>query len=158
MPVSCYLRFVAEELRVKRDVVLAAVARSGYELEFAGEALRADPYVVAWAGAPVGAALRRDLSKTFVQLFKFGVSVQHIDENWKLILNDTDCVAAWKGPIALSLVERWPELAQERPNVENPQLLNNKPQVCDLIQFCLSRHCQLFFCVAPPVRDLLWPT
>ena len=39
----------AEELRAGKEVVLASVARSGYEFEFEAEALRADAYVAAWA-------------------------------------------------------------------------------------------------------------
>jgi hypothetical protein len=37
VPPSCVLRFAAEELRASKEVVLAAVARSCYDLEFAGE-------------------------------------------------------------------------------------------------------------------------
>ena len=53
VPPSCVMRFAAEELRASKEVVLAAVARRGYEFEFAGDALRADSYVAVWAGAPV---------------------------------------------------------------------------------------------------------
>jgi hypothetical protein len=96
VPLSCVMRFTAEELRASKEVVLAAVARSCYEFEFARDALRADAYVAAWAGAPVGSFESRDRSKTFVRLLKSGVSVQHMDENWKLVLNDDDFVAALK--------------------------------------------------------------
>ena len=97
MPPSFVLRFADERLRASKEVVLAAIARSGYELEFAEKALRADPYVVAWAGAPVGAADTRGLSKTFMQLLKSGVSVEHVDANWKLVMDDADCVPVLSG-------------------------------------------------------------
>ena len=49
VPPTCVLRFAAEELRAGKEVVLASVARSGYEFEFEAEALGADAYVAAWA-------------------------------------------------------------------------------------------------------------
>jgi len=91
-PASCVLCFAAEELRVSRETVLAAIALSGYEFEFAGDALRADAYVAAWAGAPVGAVRMRQKSKTFMRTLKSGVSVEYMDAHWKSIMQD-DCYA-----------------------------------------------------------------
>jgi hypothetical protein len=167
VPASCVLRFAAEELRASKEVVLAAVARSGYEFEFAGDLMRADAYVVAWAGAPVGTAMYRERSTTFVRVLKSGVSVQHMDENWRLVSNDDDCAAACCGPSEVwPRMEKWPELPQERPKQtfdrngrQQPvDFLASKPGVCDLIKSVLAARFPLFSRVAPPVRDVLWPS
>jgi hypothetical protein len=97
VPPTCVLRFAAEELRAGKEVVLAAVARSGYEFEFAGDALRADAYVAAWAGAPVGAAPCRELSKTFTRLLKSDLSVEYMDANWRALSEDKDFLAICGG-------------------------------------------------------------
>jgi len=97
VPPTCVLRFAAEELRAGKEVVLAAVASSGYEFEFAGDALRADAYVAAWAGAPVGAAPCRELSKTFTRLQKSDLSVEYMDANWKALSEDKDFLAICGG-------------------------------------------------------------
>ena len=177
VPPSCVLRFAAEELRASREVVLAALARSAYELEFASEALRADAHLVAWAGAPVGSFGSRELSNTFMRLLKSGCSVQHMDENWKLVLHDKDCVAATKpinnvfNPLqeAWSLVQKWPELLPERPKpsfdrygreqpVDYRTNVATKPGLCDSIKQAFAARCPLCLRVAPPVREVLWPT
>jgi hypothetical protein len=82
---SWVLCFAAEELRASKEVVLAAVASSCYEFESAGDALSADAYVAAWAGAPVGAAPCRELSKTFTRLLKSDFSVEYMDANWRAL-------------------------------------------------------------------------
>lgn len=156
VPVSCVLRFADERLRASKEVVLSAIARSGYELEFAAEALRADPYVVAWAGAPVGAAHTRGLSKTFMRLLKSGVSVEHMDANWKRVLEDEDCRAALcNSGDHRHLLDDW-----QPPGVRKPchTQFDNKRSVCLFLKQLLCTRCPLFLCVAPSVRELLWPT
>jgi len=157
VPVSCVLRFADERLRASKDVVLAAVARSGHELEFAGEALRADPYVVAWAGAPVGAADTRALSKTFMRLLKSGVSVEHMDANWKRVMEDADCCATFNCHDYRHWIADWPK---KPPGVRKPyhSQFDNKHAVCYFLKDRLSSSCPLCLRVAPPVRELLWPT
>ena len=115
VPPSCVLRFAGEQLRASKELVLAAVARSGYEVEFAAEALRADPHVVAWAGAPVGAADTRGLSKTFMRLLKCGVTVEHMDANWKRVLEDEYCRSKLQGTGFWAALEQWPKLPPGMP-------------------------------------------
>lgn len=159
VPVSCVLRFADERLRASKEVVLAAVARSGHELEFAGEALRADPLVVAWAGAPAGAANTRGLSTTFMRLLKSGVSVEHMDANWKRVLEDEDCRATLcnSGHDHRSWLADWPK---RPPGVRKPchTQFDNKHSVCFFLKERLCARCPLCLRVAPPVRELLWPT
>lgn len=158
VPVSCVLRFADERLRASTEVVLAAVARSGYELEFAAEALRADPYVVAWAGAPVGAADTRGLSKTFMRLLKSGVSVEHMDANWKRVMEDADFGALRIGDGSCSnLLVGWQKLPIGMPkdHYTHPTC---KHSLCFFLKERLCARCPLCLRVAPPVRELLWPT
>jgi hypothetical protein len=76
------LRNAAEELRDQRTLVLDAVALNGWELEFVGDTLRADPYVVAWAGAPKGAGANMRCGKEIVRFMntlpQSGVTVKPI--------------------------------------------------------------------------------
>jgi hypothetical protein len=76
------LRNAAEELRDQRTLVLDAVALNGWELEFVGDTLRADPYVVAWAGAPKGAGANMRCGKEIVRFMntlpQSGVTVNPI--------------------------------------------------------------------------------
>lgn len=158
VPVSCVLRFADERLRASKEVVLSAIARSGYELEFAAEALRADPYVVAWAGAPVGAADTRGLSKTFMRLLKSGVSVEHMDANWKRVLEDEYCRSKLQGSGFWAMLEQqWPKLPPGMPQASYGQW-NSKHAVCFFLKELLHKLCPLCHRVAPPVREVLWPT
>jgi hypothetical protein len=137
-----------------KEVVLAALARSGYELEFAGEALRADPYVVAWAGAPVGAAPSRERSKTLMRLLKYGVNVEHVDANWRALSEDKDFCATRCGDLNLSNmlhIDQWPNLPLGRGEA-------TKQSICAQLKQLLPWSCPLCLRVAPPVRDVLWPT
>ncbi len=80
----------SEELRKQRCLALSAVALNGYEMQFVGEELRADPYVVAWAGAPKGAGASMLCGKELVRFMnslpESGMSVSHVvhiyTDNW----------------------------------------------------------------------------
>jgi hypothetical protein len=149
-PACCVLSCFSDSVCENKEVVLAALARSGYELEFAGEALRADPYVVAWAGAPVGAAPSRELGKTFMRLLKHGVSVEHVDANWRALSEDKDFCATRCGDYNLSkflTTFTWHQLP-----------LDGKHNIGAFLKTKLDARCPLCLRVAPPVRDMLWPT
>jgi hypothetical protein len=159
VPPSCVLRSAAEELRASREVVLAALARSGYEFEFAGDALRADTYVAAWAGAPVGSFGSRELSKTFVRMLKSGCSVEYIDANWRALSEDKDLLSVHRP--ASEILAQWPTLPQSTPlgmRGFHKDNLRDKHAVCALLKHTLDARCPLCLRVAPPVRDVLWPT
>ena len=159
VPPSCVLRSAAEELRASREVVLAALARSGYELEFASEALRADAHLVAWAGAPVGSFGSRELSKTFVRLLKCGCSVEYIDANWRALSEDKDLLSVHRP--ASEILAQWPTLPLSMPpgmrGFHNNNL-RDKHAVCALLKHAIDARCPLCLRVAPPVREVLWPT
>ena len=147
-PACCVLSCFSDSVSENKQVVLAALARSGYELEFAGEALRADPYVVAWAGAPVGAAPSRGLSKTFMRALNSGASVEHVDANWRALSEDKDFCTTRCGDSNLSSVlQAWHQV-----------LTQNKHNYNVFIKPLLDARCPLCLRVAPPVRDVLWPT
>jgi hypothetical protein len=159
VPPSCVLRFAAEELRASRETVLAAVARSGYEFEFAGDALRADAHVAAWAGAPVGAAGGRELSKTFMRVLKSGVSVEYIDAHWKNIMTDNCFNATRFGDGNISgWFAQWPTIPLGNPRPSYTGNEGNKHSFCAMLKQLLTARCPLCLRVAPPVRDVLWPT
>jgi len=159
VPPSCVLRFAAEELRASREVVLAALARSGYELEFASEALRADAHLVAWAGAPVGSFGSRERSKTFMRMLKSGCSVEHMDANWKSIMSDNDCGATpLFGGTLSGLLSQWPRLPLGTPQTFYTGNERDKHAVCALLKRALDARCPLCLRVAPLVREVLWPT
>ena len=158
-PACCVLSCFSDSVRENKQVVLAALARSGYELEFAGEALRADPYVVAWAGAPVGAAPSRGLSKTFMRLLKYGVSVEHVEANWKALSEDTDLrnFSAW---LTEKVLVNWPNLPLDEAECRRRNKGDNvnKQTICAVLKTEIMSCCPLCLRVAPPVRDVLWPT
>jgi hypothetical protein len=159
VPPTCVLRFAAEELRAGKEIVLAAVARSGYEFEFAGDALRADAYVAAWAGAPVGAAGGRELSKTFMRTLKSGVTVEYVDAFWKILMQDDD-IASATGTLK-HVFAQWPTMPLSMPlGMQGFQNHNvrDKHSVCALLKHKLAARCPLCLRVAPPVRDVLWPS
>ena len=153
-PACCVLSCFSDSVCENKEVVLAALARSGYEFEFAGEALRADPYVVAWAGAPVGAQPCRELSKTFMRLLKNGVSVEHVDANWRALSEDKDFGAYVE-------IGQWPNLPLDEAARCRMRTGNNwktKQSTCGQLKLYLPSRCPLCLRVAPPVRDMLWPT
>jgi len=160
VPASCVLRFAAEELRASRETVLAAIARSGYEFEFAGDALRADAYVAAWAGAPVGAAGTRQLSKTFMRVLKSGVSVEYIDAHWKSMLTDA-CLAATRFGDSCSVLDifaQWSRIPLGMPKPFYTFNEGDKHSWCARLKQTLDARCPLCLRVAPAARELLWPT
>ena len=158
-PACCVLSCFSDSVRENKEVVLAALARSGYELEFAGEALRADPYVVAWAGAPVGAAPSRGLSKTFMRALNSGASVEHVDANWRALSEDKDFCATRCGDSNLSnMLQAWHQLPLGIPRPSYTPYECTKRSYCALFKIFLDARCPLCLRVAPPVRDVLWPT
>ena len=159
VPPTCVLRFAAEELRAGKEVVLAAVARSGYEFEFAGDALRADAYVAAWAGAPVGAAGERERSTTFTRLLKSDLSVEYMDANWRALSEDKDFLATCGG--VSQIIAQWSKVPLGMP--QGIQAFANhsysdKHSVCALLKATFDKRSPLCRRVAPPVRDVLWPS
>jgi hypothetical protein len=154
-PACCVLSCFSDSVCENKEVVLAALARSGYELEFAGEALRADPYVVAWAGAPVGAAQSREVSKTLMRLYKYGVNVEHVDANWRALSEDTVL------RMHVGHIDQWPNLPldeAERCRMRTGNNWQTKQSICAQLKQYLPSRCPLCLRVAPPVRDVLWPT
>ena len=158
-PACCVLSCFSDSVRENKEVVLAALARSGYEFEFAGEALRADPYVVAWAGAPVGAQPCRELSKTFMRALNSGASVEHVDANWRALSEDKDFCATRCGDSNLSnMLQAWHQLPLGIPRPSYTPYECTKRSYCALFKIFLDARCPLCLRVAPPVRDVLWPT
>jgi len=148
VPPNCVLCYADETIRADKDTVLAALALSGYEFKFASEALRADAYVAAWAGAPVGSFSSRGLSKTFMRMLKAGVTVEHVDAGLRLMLQDNDIMSLRAGDQPLSFIlKNW-------PSVRN----NPTYDYAAHIKGCLEARCPLCLRVAPAARELLWPT
>ena len=137
-----------------RDKVLDAVRRSGRELGAAAPEMRADPYLVAWAGAPAGASEFMTLPSELVRFLKTAaqsaLSVAYVEANSgevfdafeKYIRND--CFGANRRP---SMSERWKSMRAEE-----------QQQWCTSVWSSLVARCPFFFRVAPAVRDVLWPT
>ena len=137
-----------------RDKVLDAVRRSGRELGAAAPEMRADPYLVAWAGAPVGASEFMTLPSELVCFLKTAaqsaLSVAYVEANSgevfdafeKYIRND--CFGANRRP---SMSEKWKSMRAEE-----------QQQWCTSVWSSLVARCPFFFRVAPAVRDVLWPT
>ena len=157
VPPTCVLRFAAQELRAGKEVVLAAVARSGYEFQFAGDARRADAYVAAWAGAPVGAAGGRELSTTFARLLKSDLSVEYMDANWRALSEDKDLLATC-GPGVSEILAGWPKVPLGMLRHSCFGGSSDKHSVCALLKATFDKRSPLCRRVAPPVRDVLWPS
>jgi hypothetical protein len=144
----------AAELRAQRELVLVAVALNGYELEFAGERLRADPYVVAWAGAPKGAGASMLCGKEFARfvntLPQSGVTVAHVEAHLDEVM-DGYAKHIQNSSIGdnrqVSMPERWKHFRPEQ-----------KQQWCASVWTSVQWKIPLFFRVAPAVRAVLWPT
>ena len=147
----------AESLREERQLVLDAFALNGHELEFAGDRLRADPYVVAWAGAPRGACASMLCEKELVlfmnKLPQSGISVAHVEANQKEVLEGFAKHVQIHSFVLLgdsrrpSLVEQWKHFRPEQ-----------KAEWCKSMWASLQGKVPLFFRVAPTVRDVLWPS
>lgn len=169
-PASCVLRYVGDAIRADKDTVLAALARSGYEFQFASETLRADAYVAAWAGAPVGSFSSRGLSKTFMRTLKAGVTVEHVDAFWQSIVQDDDC-KRFMGKDYLDYLGNWSKIPANTDDRETLlQWRKNhgfgigsrgglfKEDVCAVLKTSFDARCPLCLRVAPAARELLWPT
>ena len=169
-PPTCVLRFVGDAIRADKNIVLAALERSGYEFQFASEALRSDTYVAAWAGAPVGSFSSSRLSKTFMRTLKSGVTVEHVDAFWQSIMQDNDCKRHMSSTY-LDYLAQWSKIPKDHDDYQTLVLWrkNNgfgigrcgglfKQDVCAVLKTSFEARCPLCLRIAPAVRDVLWPT
>jgi hypothetical protein len=143
-----------EELCEQRSLVLDAVTLNGYELEFAGERLRVDPYVVAWAGAPKGAGASMLCGKEIVLFMNTlppsGVSVVHVLEVVMDGFAKYIQVPSFRGfgdSRKVSILEQWRHFMPEQ-----------KEAWCKSMWASVQVKMPLFFRVAQAVREVLWPT
>ena len=149
---SCVLRYAAPDLRNDMSLVLDAVAVNAFELQFAGEALRADPYVVAWAGAPKGAhnglLYPTELVCFARSLPLSGLSLEHMEtrasEVFRVFTKHVQFSAF--GGRNVDMLDTWRMYTPEQ-----------KEAWCAALPKSLARKMPLFFCVSPAVRDVLWP-
>ncbi len=154
---SLVLLNAAEEVRTQRKLVLDCVGLNGYELEFAGERLRADPYVVAWAGAPKGTSASMLCGKELVRFMnslpQSGMSVSLVDADPKRLLDGyekhikTPSFGGWGDSRKVCIVEAWKQFSADR-----------KEQWCKSMWESVQMKMPLFYRVAPAVRAVLWPT
>ena len=169
-PPSCVLRFVGDAIRADKNIVLAALERSGYEFQFASEALRSNIYVAAWAGAPVGSFSSSRLSKTFMRTLKSGVTGEHVDAFWQSIMQDNDCKRFMSSDY-LDYLAQWSKIPTDHDDYQTLVLWrkNNgfgigrcgglfKNDVCAVLKTSFEASCPLCLRVAPAARELLWPT
>ena len=120
--------------------------------------MRADPYVAAWAGAPVGAGHQR-LSKTFTGLLTSDFSVEYIDANWRALSEDKDLLAIHRP--ASEILAQWPKVPLGIPRgmqAFQTHSCGDKHSVCALLKHVLAARSPLCRRVAPPVSDVLWPS
>jgi len=166
VPPTCVLRFADERLRAHNFTVLAALERSGYEFQFASEALRADAYVAAWAGAPVGSFQSRLLSNTFISTLAAGVTVQYVDAFWQSIMQDNDC-QRFMSKDYLDYLANWSNIPHDKDDYRMLVEWRRKngfgrsrfkQDVCAALKTSFDASCPLCLRVAPPARKLLWPT
>lgn len=137
-----------------RDKVIAAVRRSGCELWAAAPEMRADPYLVAWAGCPAGAAECMAWPKELVRFLKAAaqsaLSVAYVDSNSGTVFDAYEkyihnaCLGDSCKP---SMRERWGGMRAEE-----------QCRWCTSVWSSLVARYPFFFRVAPAVRDVLWPT
>jgi hypothetical protein len=147
----------AEELRAQRELVLAAMVLNGYELEFAGAGLRADPHVVAWAGAPRGAGASMLCGKEIVlfmnTLPQSGVTVAHVEAHLEEVMDgfakhiQVPSFAGFGDSRRVSILEQWRHMRPEQ-----------REAWCKSTWASVQKKLPLFFRVAPAVRAVLWPT
>jgi hypothetical protein len=186
-PVDCVLKFSNDDLCAKKTIALAALACSGYEFQHVSTALRADPYVVAWAGAPVGSFKTRKLSNLCFQALNNKHLLEMVNANWMALAENKDLLdfAAEERkknifklyPLSEQLAQ-WPCLAENKWSepVDKttcnwsgpdpiwsglscaPRISSNKLLVCEELKQTLNSMCPLCLRVAPPVRNILWPT
>jgi hypothetical protein len=102
------------------------------------------------------------LRRTFVRVLKSGLSLQHLDENWKRVLDDDDCRAAifarGGGQETLSFLARWMQLPLGMPKSFYDHNSTNKHSLCARITHALAARCPLCLRLPLPVRDVLWPS
>lgn len=151
-PGFCVLRYAAPGLRDDRSLVLDAVAVNAYELQFAGEALRADPHVVAWAGAPRGSqkafSYPRELVRFVRSLPPPGLSPAHVEtrasEVFRIFIEHVQFNAF--GGRSVDMAQTWQQFNAEQ-----------KESWCAALHKSLAKKTPLLFSVSPAVRDVLWP-
>ena len=103
----------------------------------------------------MGAAPSRELSKTLMRLHKYGVSVEHVDANWRALSEDTVL------RMHVGHIDQWPNLPldeAERCRMGTGNNWQTKQSICAALKQTLPSRCPLCLRVAPPVRDVLWPT
>jgi len=147
----------AEELCDERKLVLEAVALNGYELEFVGDRLRADPYVVAWAGAPKGAGASMLCGKEIVlfmnTLPQSGVTVAHVEAHLEEVMDgfakhlQRPSFGGFGDSRRVSILDAWKHYSPDQ-----------KEKWCKCMWADAQVKMPLFFRVAPAVREVLWPT
>ena len=157
----CVLRYAAPELREVRPLVLDAIAQNAYELQFVGEGLLADPYVVAWAGAPKGAIADMLCSKELVRFMKTlppsGLSVQHVEAHAEEVFDgyskhvQDPCYGRGRKP---SMLATWKQFEMHGPE----RAAEQKEAWCRDVSQSLNRKLPLFFQVSPALREVLWQT
>jgi hypothetical protein len=82
-----------------------------------------------------------------------------MDAYWKSIMSDNDCVATRLGDRTLSdLLSIWPRLPLGTPQTFYQGNERDKHAVCAILKHTLDARCPLCLRVAPPVREVLWPT
>lgn len=150
------LRNAAEALREQRPLVLDAVALNGCELEFAGEGLRADPYLVAWAGAPNGAGASmlcgEELVRFVQTLPQSGVTVAHVEAHLEEVMDgfakhiQVPSFGGFGESRKVNLLEHWNHCRPEQKEVW-----------CASMWVSVQAKMPLYFRVAPAVRRVLWP-
>jgi hypothetical protein len=133
------------------------VALNGYDLEFVGDKLRADPYVVAWAGSPKGAGASilsgKELVRFMNTLPQSVVTVTHVEAHLEEVMDGFAKhiqVPSFRGfgdSRKVNILEQWRHF---RPD--------HKEQWCKLMWASVQVKTPLFFRVTPAVRDVLWPT
>ena len=143
-----------ERLASSTDYVMQAVERSGSELEFAAVEVRANPHVVAWAGAPVGANECRTLPAELVLFMKAAapsaLSVAFVEANPQMVFDiyskyvQNRCFAENRIP---EMNERWRYMSGDERHTW-----------CASVHKSVMYKCPFFYRVAPAVRNILWPT
>ena len=150
---GCILKHF-ECLAANTHHVMQALERSGSELQFAAAALRADPYLVAWAGAPAGASECRTLPAELVLFMKAAapsaLSVAFVEANSQMVFD------AYQKYVQSSVFagNRTPDMREQWMHFRDEQ----KISWCASVYQSLVRKCPLFYRVAPEVRNILWPT
>ena len=145
---ACVLSNARSSMLAYDRVVLDAVIRSGYELEYADDRARANPTVVAWAGSPVGAAEYRNLTHTDVGVLESDFSMPYVNSHFEHL-----CMLSWT-PSDYSMHYHGPECASWKwKNAD----ADSKAAFCESLKSSSICRWPLFFRLAPSVRKMLWP-